>query len=41
MEEWQRNLQAMVDEIDACIRRGDSEAVSLRYLAARFHYSPY
>lgn len=36
---WQRNIQRMIDEIDACIRREDDEAVTLHRLAAMLGYS--
>ena len=35
MCQWHRNIQRMIDEIDACIRREDDEAVALHRLAAR------
>ena len=41
MNEWLRNIQRLVDEIDACIRSKADEALSLRSLARRFGYSEY
>lgn len=41
MYEWQKNVQAMVDEIDLCIKSRTDEAVTLRYLARRLGYSEY
>ena len=41
MYEWQRLIQAMVDEIDECLRRHDSDALTLRALARRLGYSEY
>ena len=41
MNEWPRNIQRLVDEIDACIRSKADEALSLRSLARRFGYSEY
>ena len=39
MCQWHRNIQRMIDEIDACIRREDDEAVTLHRLAAMLGYS--
>ena len=39
MNEWHRTVQLLVDEIDACIRRGDSEELTLSHLAQKTGYS--
>ena len=39
MYEWQRQIQAMVDEIDRCIREHRDEALTLRALSGRLGYS--
>lgn len=39
MCQWHRNIQRMIDEIDACIRCEDDEAVTLHRLAAMLGYS--
>lgn len=41
MYEWNQNIQMIVDEIDACIRRRDDEAITLRSLSRRLGYSDY
>lgn len=41
MYEWQRQIQAMVDEIDRCIREHRDEALTLRALSARLGYSEF
>lgn len=41
MSQWHRNVQRIVDEIDACIRRQDDEALTLNRLARRLGYSEY
>lgn len=41
MNEWQRHVQQMVEEIDCCIREKRDEAVTLRRLSRRFGYSEY
>ena len=35
MCQWHRNIQRMIDEIDACIRREDDEASTLSRLVRR------
>ena len=35
MYEWQRHIQVIVDEIDACIKRHDDEALALSALSRR------
>ena len=35
MYEWQRQIQAMVDEIDRCIREHRDEAMTLRATSGR------
>ena len=39
MCQWHRNIQRMIDEIDACIRREDDEASTLSHLAGKLGYS--
>ena len=39
MCQWHRNIQRMIDEIDACIRREDDEASTLSRLAGKLGYS--
>lgn len=39
MAPWYRELQLLIDEIDACIRRGENEALTLTALARKFGYS--
>ncbi len=39
MYEWHRQIQTVIEEIDASIRRGDDEALTLRALAAKLGYS--
>lgn len=41
MGAWQKYVQQMVDEIDVHIRRKQSEAVTLSYLAQKLGYSEY
>ena len=41
MYEWHRQIQVVVDEIDACILRRDDEALALRSLAHRLGYSEF
>ena len=41
MYEWQRQIQMIVDEIDACLARHDSEAAALRPLSGSLGYSEY
>ena len=41
MYEWHRQIQTIIDEIDACIRRRDDEALTLHALAARLGYSDF
>lgn len=41
MCEWQRQIQKIIEEIDLCIRRKDSEALSLRHLAEKSGYSEF
>lgn len=37
MYEWQRHIQVIVDEIDACIKRHDDEALARRLGYSEFH----
>lgn len=41
MSEWHRTIQALVDEIDGCIRRQDDEKPTLKRLAGRMGYSEF
>ncbi len=41
MYEWLKNIQAIVDEIDACIKKKEDDAVSLTHLAQKLGYSEY
>ena len=41
MYEWHRQIQTVVDEIDACIRRRDDAALTLRALSRKLGYSAY
>lgn len=41
MYEWQNKIQIMIDEIDACIKKNDDEALSLRRLAKKLGYSEF
>ncbi|MDY2657369.1 MAG: helix-turn-helix transcriptional regulator [Candidatus Limiplasma sp.] len=39
MCQWHRNIQRMIDEIDACIRREDGDAATLARLSGKLGYS--
>lgn len=41
MCEWQRQIQELIEEIDLCIRRKNSEALSLRRLSKKTGYSEF
>ena len=41
MYEWHRYIQTIVDEIDRCIKNGNSEALTLTFLARRLGYSEF
>ncbi|MDJ1649835.1 MULTISPECIES: helix-turn-helix transcriptional regulator [Gordonibacter] len=41
MYEWQRQIQAIVDKIDECIKTCDDEALTLRALARELGYSEF
>lgn len=41
MYEWQKQIQTIVDEIDACIKNYDDEALTLRVLSSRLGYSEF
>ena len=41
MYEWQRQIQTIVDEMDACIQNKDDEALTLRRLSDRLGYSAF
>lgn len=41
MYEWQRQIQAIVDKIDECIKTCDDEALTLRALACELGYSEF
>lgn len=40
MEQWYREVQLLIDEIDKCIKERAGEAVTLEALSQRFGYSP-
>ena len=39
MDQWNRCMQPLIDEIDACIRDKQDEALTLRILSQKFGYS--
>ena len=41
MYEWQKQIQAIVDEIDECIKKYDDDALTLSSLAAKLGYSEF
>lgn len=41
MNEWNKNIQLIICEIDACIKRHDDEALALSRLAERMGYSEF
>lgn len=41
MDEWNRNIQHCIYEIDRCIAEGWDEKLTLAHMAARYGYSPY
>lgn len=41
MYEWYRQIQAVIDEIDVCIKRNDNDSLSLRYLSQKSGYSEF
>ena len=41
MNEWARNIQALVDEIDRCIKQQDGETLTLERLSKRMGYSKF
>lgn len=41
MYEWYRNIQEIVDDIDACIKNHNDEALTLEHLAKKLGYSEY
>ena len=41
MYEWRKQIQSIVDEIDACMKKYDDEALTLRVLSKRLGYSEY
>lgn len=41
MYEWQRQIQAIVDEIDRCIMNYNDEALTLCFLSRRLGYSEF
>ena len=41
MNEWHRQIQIIVDEIDECIKRRDDEALTLRFLSRKLGYSEF
>jgi len=41
MSQWHRQIQQVIDEIDICIKRRDSEEVTLKYIADKLGYSEF
>ena len=41
MYEWHRQIQTIINGIDACIRQRDDEALTLRHIARRLGYSEF
>lgn len=41
MYDWYRNIQNVIDEIDACIKNHDDEALTLSRLAKVLGYSEF
>lgn len=41
MCEWQKQIQAMIGEIDICIKKKNDQALSLSYLSDKFGYSEF
>lgn len=41
MHQWHRQIQAVIDEIDICIKQRNDEAVTLKTLSNRLGYSEY
>jgi len=41
MYEWHRQIQTIVDEIDACIKNRNSESITLRFLSRKLGYSEF
>lgn len=41
MYEWQKKIQTIVDEIDACIKNHDDEALTLRSFSGKLGYSEF
>lgn len=41
MEEWYELVQVMVEEIDGCIKRRDSETIALSFLSRKLGFSEY
>lgn len=41
MGEWHSKMQKMIDEIDACIKKNEGEALSLSNLSRKFGYSEF
>lgn len=41
MNEWQRDIQAVIAELDKCIRAKNDEKIALSIMAERFGYSEY
>ena len=41
MYEWQKQVQIIIDEIDACIKAHTDEAVTLKRLSHKLGYSEY
>ena len=41
MNEWQQQMQSMIDEIDSCIKKHNDEALALSNLSHRMGYSEF
>lgn len=41
MCEWPKRIQMIIDEIDACMKKNDDEALSLHHLSGRLGYSEF
>lgn len=41
MYEWHKQIQIIIDEIDNCIKNGNGEAITLRFLSRKLGYSEF
>ena len=41
MYEWKQQIQAIVDEIDNCIKKREDEALTLKFLSDKSGYSEF